>query len=83
MNNEQMTPIFRGSFARKGKTYRRGKQCPEYARHTGEVSDKSGWNADYVAIVVTEVKFKRLIYAPKVVTEHFKNCWSCEVAHGN
>ncbi len=41
-----------------------GKERPEDARHTGEVGDKSGWNADYVAIVVTEVKFKRLLYAP-------------------
>lgn len=56
---------------------------PEYAWYRGKVGNESGWYADYIADVVTEVKFKRLVYAPSEMVQHFKNCGSCETAHGN
>lgn len=37
---------------------------PEYAWYRGKVGNESSWYTDYIADVVTEVKFKRLVYAP-------------------
>lgn len=61
----------------------RGKECPEDTRNGSEISDKSGWYADYVAVVVAEVKLKGFMHTPKVMIEHFKNGPSCEAPHNS